>query len=125
MNIFKGKFMKKLILLSASILLSTASFAQINIGPNGVSIGGQQQQGQGNVRYEDDERGNEKHKGGKHNKGPSNNASSRALEVHDMKERGMNPGRGKGEHYQEQQKNQQQGVVIDNNGIKLPGITIK
>ncbi len=117
--------MKKLILLSASVLFSTASFAQINIGPNGVSIGGQQQQGQGNMRYEDDERGNGKHKSGKHHKVPSNNASSRAHEVHEMKERGMNPGKGKGDRYQEQQNNQQQGVVIDSNGIKLPGITIK
>ena len=116
--------MKKIIFATLIALSATSSFAQITIGGNGVQIGGQQQQ-QGNMRYDNndyDKHGNGK--GNKHGHGPSANASSRAHEVHEMKERGYNPGNGGNIQYQQQQQ-QQNGIVIDNNGVKLPGITIR
>lgn len=108
--------MKKIILMSFIGLMSNVSFAQINIDGGNITIG------QNQNRYDQNDRDyyEKKH-------GPNHNSSSRAKEVHErnrQRKEGKDWSDDRDARYQNNQS-QNSGIVIDNNGIKIPGVTIR
>jgi len=112
--------MKKIILMSFIGLLSNVSFAQISIGGGNITIGQQPQQKQNQYYGEDRDYRENKH-------GPNHNASSRAKEVHERNRQRKEDNDWNEDRESRYQNNQPQnnGIVIDNNGIKIPGVIIK